>query len=48
MSYPINLSYKDEEFESVNKAARKDGQKIRDFIKNASIEKAAAINKGVD
>jgi hypothetical protein len=40
VSYPINLSFKDDEFEQVNKASAKTGKKIRDYIKEASIEKS--------
>jgi len=42
MSYPINLSFKDAEFEQVNKAATKMKTKIREYIKDAATQKAEA------
>ncbi|MDD2246343.1 MAG: hypothetical protein PHC39_04595 [Proteiniphilum sp.] len=43
MSYPVPLSFKDREFDIINKAA--DGSDIREFIKLAAVEKAERIVK---
>jgi hypothetical protein len=44
MSYPVNISFKDEEFAKVSKAAG-DNNNIRKFVKDAAVEKAETIAK---
>ena len=44
MSFPLNISFKDREFEIVNTAAGK--TPLREFVKAAAIEKAEKIVKG--
>jgi hypothetical protein len=43
MSFPLNISFRDREFEIVSKAA--DKVPIREFVKAAAIEKAEKISK---
>jgi uncharacterized protein (DUF1778 family) len=40
MSFPLNVSFKDDEFERVNKAAAAENTSIREFVKTAALEKA--------
>jgi uncharacterized protein (DUF1778 family) len=45
MSFPLNISFKDQEFERVNTAAKLEGKAIRDFAKDATLEKAEELIK---
>jgi hypothetical protein len=43
MSFPLNISFKDREFEIVNSAAGK--VPLREFVKSAAIKEAERIQK---
>jgi hypothetical protein len=44
MSFPLNISFKDTEFEKVQRAAK--GEPVREFVKTAAIKEAERINAG--
>ena len=43
MSYPVNVSFKDSEFAKISPAAARQGKEIRQFVKDAALEKADAL-----